>query len=708
MSPEQAKGRTADKRSDVWAFGCVLYEMLTGRRAFEGEDLSDTLASVIKSEPDWAALPASVPAHVRTILKGCLEKDRRVRIPDLAVVRYVLDGTVAAPAPPAGIPGRAHQGRRGLRVWQTATALFLLASVLGIPATYLLRSTTPAVARFFVLPPAKLQFMTGARAATSAAISPDGRTLAFTTRDAVGKIVLWVRPIDSFSPQLLPGTDGAQFPFWSPDSRFVGFFANGKLLKIDVTGGPPQTLCACGGRGAAWSREGVIVFNNGLGPLVRVSSTGGQPAPLTRLSQGQLGHDFPSFLPDGRHVLYYATAASQDLTGLYAAALDTGESTRLGGSSSGGVYDRRGYLLFVREGTLLAQSFNAKTLMLAGEPFPIAERVESTVFAGVLAFSASDTGVLAYGVGSGTGAALQMNWFDRLGKLIEAIGPEGNYRGLDLSLDVTRIAAHRHDGQGGDIWITELSRGATSRFTFDAAQDNSSPIWSPDGSRIVFGSVRNGKWGLYLKASDGTGTEDRLIESDAQVLPMTWAPDGRSIVYQVYDPKTQQDQWLLPLSGDRKAVPLLNTVFVEIHPQISPDGRWLAYSSDESGQAEIYVRPFPMGLSKWQVSTAGGQFPRWRADGHELFYMSQQANGKLMAVEVRSAGSTFEVGAPKALFDSLLVGNLAHPSGGNYHPYAVSRDGQRFLIPSFPASSSAADAASSPIAVVLNWAAGLR
>jgi Tol biopolymer transport system component len=704
MSPEQAKGRNADKRSDVWAFGCVLYEMLTGRRAFEGEDLSDTLASVIKSEPDWAALPAGVPVHVRTILKGCLAKDRRVRIPDLAVVRYMLDGIVAAPAPPAETHGRARPGR-SLRVWQTATALLVLATVVGIPATYLLRSTTLAVTRFFVLPPDKHTFAAGGRSGTAVVISPDGRRLAFTARDAAGRNLLWIRAIDSLTAQPLAGTDGAAFPFWSPDSRFIGYFSNSRLLKIDATGGPPQTVCTCNGRGATWSRDGVIVLNNGQGPLQRVSSAGGEPSPFTRLVAGQQAHGFPSFLPDGRHVLYYASATSaQAMAGVYVASLDTGETKRLLDASSGGLYAASaGYLLFVRDGTLLAQSFDAKTLTLSGEPLPVAERVESTVFPGVMAFSVSETGALAYGVGSGTAAGLQMVWVDRQGKAVETVGSEGNYRGLDLAPDGKRIAAHRHDGQGGDVWISDLSRGTTPRFTFDPSQENASPIWSPDGRSIVFSAVRNGKWSLYQKPSNGAGTEERLVESDVQILPTGWAPDGKSLVYGAIDPKTRSDVWQLPLSGDHKAVPLLRTPFNESHAQISPDSRWFAYYSDESGLNEVYVRPFPSGAGKWQISTSGGQFPRWRSDGHELFYMSQVSYGKLMAVDVRSTGATFEAGTPKALFDSGYL-NLAH--SGFYHTYAVSPDGQRFLIPRPPAGS--ADTDSSPIVVVLNWAAQLK
>jgi Tol biopolymer transport system component len=301
-----------------------------------------------------------------------------------------------------------------------------------------------------------------------------------------------------------------------------------------------------------------------------------------------------------------------------------------------------------------------------------------------------------------------MVWVDRQGKAIGTVGAVGNYRGLDLAADGKRVAAHRHDGQGGDIWVTEMSRGTTSRFTFDASQDNSSPVWSPDGSRIVFSSLRGGKWGLYAKPSNGAGGEERLLESQVGVFLESWAPDGRSIVYEVNDPKTRGDLWMLPLSGDRKPVPLVTTPFAETHAQISPDGKWLAYSSNETGQTEIYVRPFPTGDGKWQISTGGGLvgfYPRWRGDGRELFYMDTGAGVMIMAVDVTSSGSAFEAGTPRALFDSGFI-NQGEGGGRVYHPYAVSADGQRFLIPR-PVASVTQDA-SPPIAVVLNWAEGVR
>jgi eukaryotic-like serine/threonine-protein kinase len=597
-----------------------------------------------------------------------------------------------------------------VRLWQAATALLLLTTIAG-PVTYLLRARSPAVTRFIVAPPEGTTFFVSGRKATGAAISPDGLKLAFTARDASGKALLWVRSLDSVTAQPLTATDNASFPFWSPDSRFIGYSTPGKFMKIAASGGPPQTLCAFSattivGRGGAWNRNGVIVFNNGPGPLFRVSSAGGQPSPLGKLADGQNSLQFPSFLPDGDHVLYHASGSTSKVNGLHVMSLKTGESKRLLEADTSGIYaSQSGYLLFVRQGTLLAQTFDPKTLALLNEPFPIAEHVESGAVPGLVTFSVSENGMLGYGIDSGTGAGLQMAWLDRQGKLSETVGPPGDYRGIDLSPDGTRVAAHLHDGNGGDIWISELSRGTTSRFTFDAAQDSSSPVWSPDGSRIAYGSFRNGKGGLYQKLSNGTGLEEKLLESDVATLPVSWSPDSQSIVYSMLDPKASTDQWMLPLSGDRKPVPLLHMPFQESHGQVSPDGKWLAYYSNETGRAEVYVQSFPHGTGKWQVSTTGGLFPRWRRDGRELFYMSQASRGKMMVVDVKSSGSAFEASAPKELFDPVYI-NFSHPGGGPYHTYAVSPDGQRFLIPRSPSTDQQTTAP--PIVVVLNWSEELK
>jgi serine/threonine protein kinase/Tol biopolymer transport system component len=712
MSPEQAKGRAADKRSDVWAFGCVLYEMLTGNRAFAGEDVSDTLAAILRGEPDWNAFPPDVPEHVRAIVRQSVAKDRKARIPDIAVARFMLDHAPALPAAAVDSTVGFDPRRRRTTVWQLATAFFAVTTVAGFGAWLVARPTLPAVARFVVVPPENSRFSTANRLSAGAAISPDGSRLALTVRDAAGKVQLWVRTIDSLIAQPLAGTDGAEFPFWSPDSRFIVYSTPGKLMKVAATGGPPQTLCALSApmtiaRGGAWTPNGDVIFNNGQGPLARVSSGGGQPSTAFPLAAGLTAYSFPSLLPDGRHVLAYGQSrsvgqsGSDDVEGVYALSLDTGEAKRLLPADTGAVFAQQGgYLLFVRQDILLAQAFDPKTLSLSREPFVVAERVEAYAVPGLVSFSVSANGVLAYGVSTSGGDGTQLNWIDRAGRLLQPVGPLANYRGIDLSPDGTRVAAHRHErAMQGDVWVTELARGTTSRITSDP-QENSSPIWSPDGRFIAFASLRGGKWGLYRKASDNTGGEERLLESDGIVSPQSWSPDGQSIVYTA----PPGDLWLLPLSGDRKPMVLVNSRFAETWGQVSPDGRWLAYASNETGAFEVYVRPFPAGGGKVQVSTRGGQNPRWRRDGRELFYMALLAGEKLMAVDVTTAHGTFEAGPPKELFDSGLVTTIGH--SGPYHSYAVSPDGQRFLIPQPPSGST--PGTSAPVVVVINWAAALQ
>jgi eukaryotic-like serine/threonine-protein kinase len=726
MSPEQVKGRPADKRSDVWAFGCVLYEMLTGTRAFDpstgsrraasGDDvdnISETLAAILRAEPDLTRLPASVPPTVRAILARCLEKDRKARIPDISVVRFMLENDLRSSATtPSGT-----MSARSARVWQIATAILAVIVVIlaGASVRYLRRPAAPAVSRFFIQPPAGGEFSAApGRPAPFPRISPDGRRIVFSAADASGNRQLWIRAIDSLTAQPLPGTDGGTWPFWSPDSRQIAYSVGGRLMRIDANGGPPQTICALSGptilsRGGAWNADGTIVFSRGPGPLFKIASTGGEPIPITKAVALAEAHVFPSFLPDGRHILFYADATGDEKkSGVLVMTLDADDSSHVVDADTGAIYDAVARkLLFVRQGTLLAQSFDPDSLKLSGEPVPVAERVESAAVPGVVAFSLADNGTLAYGVGVGDAAGLQMTWVDRQGKAIGTIAPVGNYRGLDLSPDGKRVAAHRHDGTGGDIWLTDTDRGVTSRFTFDASQENSSPLWSPDGRRIAFGSRRGGKWGLYIKPANQTVDEEKVIDAadTAVILPMSWSPDGSTIVYEVLTRGLGSgDQWQVSLSGDHKAVPLLQTPFQESHGQISPDGRWLAYYSGESGSPEVFVQSYPPGAGKWQISVSGGYFPRWSRDSHELFFINQPTAGKMMAVDVRTNGAMLERGRPKELFTTAYV-NLPHGGGASaYHTYAVTPDGQRFLMP-FPSANR--DPEKRQIAVVLNWAAAL-
>jgi eukaryotic-like serine/threonine-protein kinase len=705
MSPEQARGQAVDKRTDVWAFGCVLYEMLAGKKAFDGEDATEIISAVVKSEPEWNALPVTLPAHVRSVVTRCLVKDRKARIPDLSVVRYLLDESM----PSAGTPAMAPAPRRSSKTWQAATAAFVMTTLVAGAAWYRGRAVTPSVVRFEFSAPQSMTFTSGARPnAAVPVISPDGRTVAFAGRDAAGKQLLWVRALDSLEAQPLAGTDGAAFPFWSPDSRFLGYSTTGKLMKVAATGGPPTTVCALNpgiiSRGGAWSRDGVIIFNNGPAPLYRVPASGGHATPMGQLAEGETGRQFPSFLPGGRRFLYHADGAGEK-GGVFAASLDSGDTTRVLSATTGAIYDQQsGHLLFARQATLFAQAFDATTLAVSGDLFPVAERLESTTFPGLVVFSLSNTGVLAYGRDESAGSVLELTWVDRTGKVSGTIGPVANYRGVDLSPDGSRVAAHRHDGEGGDIWVTDVSRNTTTRLTFDAMQENAAPVWSPEGDRIAFSSTREGRRGVSVKAANNTGVEERLFETTASrvVVPFGWSPDGRSLLFGMPGLKTSTDVWIVPVSGERTPVPLLQSVFPEQLGQISPDGKWLAYQSNETGQGEIYVQPASTGGGKWAVSNGGGNAPRWRGDSRELFYVGR---GKLNAIPVTTKGTAFVAGTAEALFDydggSSNFGHTVHFS------YAPSPNGQRFLI-SAPKSVAGDVATRSPIVVVINWLEGIK
>jgi eukaryotic-like serine/threonine-protein kinase len=706
MSPEQARGKTVDRRADIWAFGVVLFEMLTGNPVFAGEDVSETLAFVMTKEPAFDALPAKMPLAIRTLLRRCLAKDVRQRLQHIGEARIALEHLGEAP-----IKSDAALQRKRPVVWMAMSATFFLATIaLVFMRFYDSRSASePATVRFAIPPPEKTTFETGGTpggiaAYTGGSISPNGSQLAFTARDESGKVMLWIRALDSLAAQLLPGTEGAGLPFWSPDSRSVAFFAQGKLKKIDVQGGTPQVICdAPNGRPGSWNRDGVILFSpNNAGPISRVSSAGGAAVAVTKLMPQQTRHGFASFLPDGRHFLYFAPEG-QENSGIFIGSLDSLDGQRLLTADSQAIYAPPGYVLFVRQGTLFAQGFDSQKFQLKGEPIRIAEQI---TFEGPgAAFSVSENGVLAFRSGTGQ-QNLHLTWVDRNGKLIETVGPAGAWQGPDLSPDGKQIVLHRHDSGGGDVWLIETTGGKASRLTFDASQENSSPIWSPDGSRIVFGSRRNGKWGLYQKLSNGTGSEELLVESDQVVSPMSWSADDKYILYMLQDPKTGYDGWALPLTGDRKPFPILNTVFAEAHPQISPDGKWVAYGSDETGRREIYVQSFPPGAGKWQISSSGGNYARWRRNGKELFFMEATTGGKMFFAGIDSTGGTLKFSAPRPLFDSGYV-NQSFGHTGNWNVYAVSTDGQRFLIPR-PESNLTGASTNTPITVVLNWTAGLK
>jgi Tol biopolymer transport system component/DNA-binding winged helix-turn-helix (wHTH) protein len=531
-------------------------------------------------------------------------------------------------------------------------------------------------------------------APTSLAISPDGRTIAFVATFE-GRPRVWLRSLESGSARPLPGTDGALSPFWSPDSRSVGFFAEGKLKRVDAAGGSVRTLASASrGRSGAWSRDGTILFAMLGTPIFRVSDTGGEPIAVTQL-EGQPGSHFaPQFLPDNRHFLYWVRGSSE-VSGVYVGQLGSSQSRRLFDADAGATYVSSGQLLFLRQGTLFAQEFNPLRLELTGKPFSVAEQVASGAQgAGV---SVSSTGSIIYRASAAV-ARRQFVWFDRSGKEIGNVGDSVSAStGLfnpSLSLDGQRVALYQLVNGNADVWLLETRRGVFSRFTSDVA-DDVMPVWSPGGDRIVFSSNRRGIADLYQKSVTAGGSEELLLSTAQTKIATDWSPDGRFVLFNSEDPKRSSDIWALPLDGNGKPFPAVQTGFEEQNGQFSPDGNWIAYQSDESGRVEIYVQPFPDPGNKWPISTNGGSQVRWRRDGKELFYVA--LDGRLMSVSIHIASNAQapEVGTPVTLFAPQLGGAVERADFR--HQYMVSADGQRFLVATVMAG------ANSPIMVILNW-----
>ncbi len=701
MAPEQLEGREADARTDIFAFGAVLYEMATGRKAFTGRSQASLISAILRDEPEPISMiqPMTPPALDR-VVKTCLAKDPEDRFQVAHDVRLQLEWIVEGGSQiglPASVVARRKSRERLAWMANVATALVTVAAML---VYFRLRTEPSRVVRSVINPPEKaaFNFDTGAMA-----LSPDGSRIAFIARGSDGKDLLWVRPLDALAAQPLTGTEGASHPFWSPDSVYLGFFADPKLKKINASGGAPETLCEAGrGRGGTWNRKGVILFTPGPGSAIfRVSSAGGAPDQVTRLdpSQGEDSHRWPFFLPDGRHFLYLALGArgvlnrpaGTDRDTLYVASLDPKEERKLiGPAASNAVYAPSGHLLFYREKTVFARPFDAKRLRFTGGAFPVADQVSLFDNRSAI-FSVSENGILAYQPGSDFGRTSQLAWFDRAGKQIETVGSPADYMEPRLSHDGRRVAVAVRDSQGNaDIWLYELSRRLATRFTFDPA-DDSLPVWSPDDSKIVFSSARTLPEALYEKPSNGTGKEDLLYKSDLRNSADSFSPDGRFILFEAFDPKTRWDIWALSVS-DRKAVPVVQSEFGDFLGDFSPDGNWIVYNSNESRRPEIYVQHFPEAGGKWQISNAGGRAPVWSHDGKEIIYVG--LDGKLMAVTVRVTASGFEADLPTVLFE-------VHLRGGPFREYDVTHDGQRFLInlAAEPGKNTA------PITLVQNWAA---
>jgi serine/threonine protein kinase/Tol biopolymer transport system component len=690
MSPEQAKGKQVGRRADIWAFGVVLYEMLTSRMVFSGETASETMAQVMMKEPDWSALPKDTPLRICELVRRCLTKDPRNRLQAIGEARIIFEN----PLHPEPGPTEPVTSRLPSRLGWAAAAVLVI--VLAAPAFIHLREQ-PAVERTLRYTIALSENTTNLH---SFAISPNGGLVAIAA-EVNGKRQLWLRQLDALTPEPMPGTDDAIYPFWSPDSRYIGFFAQGKLKKIAASGGPAQSLCnAPNGRGGSWNRDDVIVFMpDSIGGIAmqRVSAAGGVPVDVSR-TKGAAA--FPAFLPDGRHYLH--VAAGEEQSGVYLSSLDGQENRRVLADESGVVF-AAGRLLFIRENTLMAQPFDAASGQTAGEIFPVAEGVSPTSNIHYAPVSVSETGVLLYESGAGAGGSNQIAWYDRAGKLLGTVAAPGGVFDPRISPDENSVLFRRRSGLTADLWLRDLTRGSEQRFTANAS-NNRSPVWSPRSDRIAFDSNQGGKdYNLYQKATTGSGRDELLLGNKNGKELSQWSRDGRFIVYSEFTPNTKGDIWVLPMDAgtERKPMRFLHSEFNELFGQLSPDSHWMAYTSDQSGQREVYVRPFPAAEGEWKISIAGGEQPRWRGDGKELFFVG--IDGRMMAVTVKATSGSkpsFEAEAPQALFQA----HLTQAQNDELFEYDVTADGKRFLLDNVVVGSVSAP----QLTVVVNWDAGRR
>ncbi len=690
IAPEVLEGAEADARSDIFAYGATLFEMATGKRAFEGKSQASVIAAILERiPPPISSIQPLAPPALERLIQQCMAKDpdeRRQSMHDVHLeLKWIAEGGSQAGLP--SVVGARRRGRARL-AWTLAGAATLAAAAFAVGNWS--PPVKPQTVRFEVPSPR------GVVAIGTPKISPDGRTLAFDARESSGVFRIWTRPLNALNAQPLLGTEGTRRPFWSSDSRFIAFFSGGKLRKIAAGGGPAQTLCEWpGGADGSWSQQGVILFDgSSRDSISRVPAAGGEPAPATTIdrARGEVGHAWPQFLPDGTHFLYLALGAKPESTFIKVGSLDSKESKIVAmGRYSRVEYAHPGFLIFARDRALMAQPFDTRQFKLTGEAFPVADEVfaEASGF-GNADFSASRNGVLALRGGT-PDEGKNFVWVDRAGEDRGTLGGVGDYSEFALSPDgqhvVTLLGSF---GTDRDIWIVERARGVSTRFSFDDAQEGW-PVWSPDGTQIAFTSNTARDFAVYRKRADGVGEAELISKLDLPCGPWDWSADGRLIACSVNGGATRWDVGILSLEGDRTITPFANTPFVELAPRFSPDGRWIAYSSNESGRREVYVRPFPGPGGKWQISTQGGVHPAWRRDGKEIFFLTP--GGSMMAADI-TAGTGIQSGTPKLLFKTH-----APESEANGACYSVSADGQTFLI-----ERPLAGGTVSPTTVVLNWA----
>jgi serine/threonine protein kinase len=690
MSPEQLQGKQADARSDLFSFGCVLYEMLTGKRAFAGESAASVIAAILEREP----APLTPPSALERIVRRSLAKDPDQRFQTARDLKAAL--TWALEQPPATAAAKPNR-----RLW-IAAAVFVIGGFLGgWGVSHFRRAPVEASAyRFQINPPEGSRFAFGNNVG-GISLSPDGRTAAYVASGS-GKNGLWVRPLDGAEARLIAGTVGAAYPFWSPDSKSVAFFLGSKLLRVELAGGTPAVICEVGvPRGGVWSRDGRILFGVLAGGLFQVSASGGNPSPLTTLdaSRGELFHRWPQALPGGRF-LYSIQSDKPEYSGIFAASFDRpGDRVRMFATDTNALYtpggDGRSYLLWLRGGTLVAQEFDAGSLKLKGEPLRLVELVARIGILGHMNVSASAGGLLLYSASNASG---QFTWLDRKGNPLGVVGEPGEYSTFRLSPDGRRIVAAM-DGPGStDLWLLEVERGVAGRFTSHLGF-TTYPIWSPDGRTIVFSSgvPRN----LFRKEAGGAGNEQRFSQSPNNQFATDWSRDGRWVAYMEVSPGTERDLWVLPAAPDGKSapgatpVPYLRTPFNERWGRFSPEAppRWMAYQSDETGRYEAYIQTFPAPRGATRISTGGGQYPQWGPGRSEIFYVSPES--RLMAVNLKTGAETVEPSAPRELFTLPAVDT-------GWCPYDVAPDGQRFLVLATPRQQA------QPLTVIVNWPALLK
>jgi eukaryotic-like serine/threonine-protein kinase len=747
MSPEQAKGKTLDRRTDVWSFGCVLFEMLSGKQAFSGETSTDILADVIRGEPPWPELPANTPARLAELLRRCLQKDTKQRLQAIGEARIAIEQTLAeltvvanssiesmaaAAASAAGAPPSATA--TGASAISTAAASgFSHPASVAIPAPPS-KSTLPVILAFLfavlaawfaynyfshlpkpapaivtqILPPDGETFALTGNYAGPPVLSPDGRYLAFVSTDEAGVHRLWIRPLSETKLQLIANSDGATEPFWSPDSRSVGYFAAGKMYRVDISGGASRVVTdTTNSRGGAWSPNGIILYapNPALG-LWTVPDSGGpgqafsKPDPAVHTPNRR----WPQFLPDGKHFICFARSdVSASESGIFAGSLDGGPLKLILHSDSSAIYAPPGYLLFVQGGVLVAQKFDFRSLSVSGEPLPLAQHAEvnAIVYRGIV--TASDTGLLLYATGSGAQGSYSIQWTDRQGKVLGTVGEPAEYSDPRISHDGQKLAVSIDTGEGGNnIWVFDLVHGTRNRVTFGNGI-NAGATWSPDDKSLIFSSGRSGIYQLYEQPADGSGEARRLTDSttngNATEVAGFWSRDGKYLAYTVPNPGNGNSQiWLLQLSagGPDPAVakprPFIQANYDVFSPAISPDSKWLAFASNETGHNEVYVVPLAGGPGKWQISSGGGVEPRWSATGNEISYLSH--DGDLMVAEIKSSSNSIAVGKPTKLF------HLGETSALTIFRYDFPPDGKRFLV-----MTIGGQAHPEPLTVISNWQA---